>query len=451
MASFAKLPPGPPGRFLVGNALELSRNWMGCLTESAKKYGDAVLFRFFTVPICLLVHPDYIEHVLVTNQSNFVKSRDYRVLSHVMGQGLLTAEGEAWKRQRKLVQPAFHHENIVEYGKVMVDCAARMLGAWKDGVIRDIHKDMTHLTLEVVSRALFGATAMDRADDVASGLQSMMEEFTWHANLSFILPDFLPLPVRPRLRRGIKLLDDVFYSIIHSRRVNSPNHDDLLGALLKMRHADGRPMTDRELRDEMMTLLLAGHETTAVALTWTWYLLALNKQAETKLHEEVDCVLGDREPGVEDIPRLRYTEWVIKESMRLYPPAWGIGRRALTDFEIGSFRLPAGTNIFLMQWITHRDGRFYLEPDRFMPERWDETVQGNNIPRFAYFPFGGGPRKCIGASFAMMEAVLLLATIARRFRLDLSPDARVELLPSLTLRPRFGIKMLVRNKRTSIL
>jgi cytochrome P450 len=448
MSSFSKLPPGPRGRFLVGNAPELSRNWMEYLVDCAREYGDAVYFKFFNVPICLLVHPDYIEHVLVTNQSNFVKSRDYRVLSRVMGEGLLTAEGEAWRRQRKLVQPAFHHENIAEYGKVMVDCAAGLLGTWEDGVVRDIHKEMTRLTLEIVTRALFGTTLLDRAEDVATGLQSIMEEFTWHANLSFILPDFLPLPIRRRLRHGIKLLDDVFYSIIHARRVSPSDQDDLLGALLNMRHLDGRPMSDQELRDEMMTLLLAGHETTAVCLSWTWYLLALNKQAETKLHHELKAVLGDRDPTVADIPRLRYTEWVIKESMRLYPPAWGIGRRAVADFEIGGYRLPAGSNIFLMQWITQRDRRFYPEPDSFRPERWDESLPNNDPRRFAYFPFGGGPRKCIGASFAMMEAVLLLATLARNFRFELTPDARVELLPSLTLRPRYGIRMLVRNKST---
>lgn len=450
MTSLSKFPPGPPQRFLLGNALELSRNWMGCLTDCAKKYGDAVFFRFFNVPICLLVHPDYIEQVLVTQQSNFSKSRDYRVLSHVMGEGLLTAEGEAWRSQRRLVQPAFLHENIAGYGRVMVECAKRMLDTWEEGVARDIHRDMTRLTLEIVTRALFGTSNPARADEVATGLQYMMEEFTWHANLSFILPEFIPLPIRGRLRRGILLLDDVFYSIIKSRRMNPSDRGDLLGALLNVRHADGRPMADRELRDEMMTLLLAGHETTAVALTWTWYLLALNKQSETKLHEELEAVLGDRDPTVTDISRLRYTEWVIKESMRLYPPAWGIGRRALVDFDLGAYRLPAGTNIFLMQWITHRDGRFYPEPERFRPERWGEPIHGSELPRFAYFPFGGGPRKCIGASFAMMEAVLLLATLARRFRLELAPDASVELLPSLTLRPRFGLRMLVHKKNAPV-
>jgi cytochrome P450 len=357
----------------VENALELSRDWMGFLVECAREYGDAVFFRFFDDPICLLVHPDYIEQVLVTNQSNFVKSRDYRVLVHVMGEGLLTSEGETWRRQRMLVQPAFNHENILKYGKVMVRSAAQLVDECEDGAIRDVHADMTHLTLEIVTQALFGTTVADRAADVATGLKAMMEEFTWHANLSFILPDFFPLPISRRMRRGIRLLDDVSYSFIQERRASSSGANDLLGTLLKVHYPDGHPMSDRELRDEMMTLLLAGHETTAVSLSWTWYLLALNKQTETKLHNEIRDVLGDRDPTVDDLPRLRYTEWVVKESIRLYPPAWSIGRRALRAFEIGDHRLPAGTNIFLMQWITHRDERFYSTPECFKPERWDES------------------------------------------------------------------------------
>lgn len=442
-----RLPPGPQSRFLVGNALELARDWMGFLSHCARQYGDAVFLRFFGAPICLLTHPEYIEYVLVTNQGNFMKSRDYRVLARVMGEGLLTAEGDVWRRQRKLVQPAFQHENIIGYGKTMVECAVRMMDGWNDGEARNIHAEMTHLTLEIVTRALFGASVLDRAADVAKGLQWMMEEFTWHANLSFVLPDFLPLPISFRLRRGIRLLDEVFYSIIRERRSSPGSSNDLLGTLLSMRHSDGRPVSDSELRDEMMTLLLAGHETTAVALSWTWYLLALHPEIEARLHNELDEVLHGRDPALADIPKLRYTDAVIKESMRLYPPAWGIGRKALADFDVGNFCLPAGTNIFMMQWITHRDARFFPEPELFKPERWqNESTQPGNLPRFAYFPFGGGPRKCIGASFATMEAVLLLAAIANRFRLRLAPDARVEILPSLTLRPRYGIKALLQKR-----
>lgn len=445
------MPPGPKGRFVVGNALELAGDWMGFLSQCARDYGDAVFFRFFGTSICLLTHPDFIEHVLATNQSNFVKSRDYRVLSRVMGKGLLTAENGEWRQQRRLVQPAFNHENVIEYGKMMVQCAARMMEEWEDGDARDVHAEMTHLTLEIVTRVLFGASVLHRAADVANGLRLMMEEFTWHANLAFVLPDFMPLPISFRLRRAIRLLDDVFESIIRDRRSNPGGTDDLLATLLNMRHENGRQMNDSELRDELMTFLLAGHETTAVALSWTWYLLALNPAVETKLHEELDRVMGGREPTVADLPALPYTEAVMKESMRLYPPAWGIGRKALSAFEVGEFRLPAGTNIFMMQWITHRDGRFFPEPESFMPERWsDESTQPGNLPRFAYFPFGGGPRKCIGASFAMMEAVLVLATMAQNFRLKLAPDAEVQILPSLTLRPSKGIRMLVHRRKRPV-
>lgn len=445
-----KVPPGPKGRLIVGNARELARDWMGFLTQCSRNYGDVVSFRFFNVPICLLSHPDDIEYVLVKNQTNFVKSRDYRVLVHVMGEGLLTAEGEAWREQRRLVQPAFRHENIVEYGKVMVESATRMMDGWEDGESLDIHREMTRLTLEVVTRALFGTSVLDRAADVARGLQLMMEEFTWHANLSFVLPEFMPLPVGFRLRRGIRLLDDVFRTITEERRSNSAKAQDLLGEILSMRHEDGSGVSDRELRDEMMTLLLAGHETTAVALSWTWFLLARHPEVAAQLHNEVREVLGDRKPTVADIPRLRYTDCVVKESMRLYPPAWGIGRKALADFEVGGYRLPAGTTVFMMQWITHRDARFFPEPNRFRPERWtDDAMQPGKLPRFAYFPFGGGPRKCIGASFASMEAVLLLASIVQRFQLQLAPGTHVEILPSLTLRPRHGIKMLAHKRSDS--
>jgi cytochrome P450 len=328
----------------------------------------------------------------------------------------------------------------------MVETASQMVDVWEESAVRDLHTDMTQLTLEVVTRVLFGATVADRAVDVSTGLKAMMEEFTWHANLSFILPDFFPLPISRRMRRGIRLLDDVFYSLIEERRGTRSESNDLLGALLKVRYSDGHGMSDRELRDEMMTLLLAGHETTAVSLSWTWYLLALNKQAEAKLHQEIDEVLGDRDPTVADIPRLRYTDWVVKESMRIYPLAWGIGRKALRAFEIGPYRLPAGTNIFLMPWITHRDERFYPEPDCFRPERWDPLNQDAELPHFAYFPFGGGPRKCIGASFAQMESVLLLVTLARRLRFDLVAEDQAEILPSLSLRPRFGFRMVPRKR-----
>ena len=443
-----KLPPGPKGRFLIGNMLELGRDWMGFLSRSACEYGDVVFFSFFTSPLCLLIHPRDIEYVLVTNQSNFVKSRDYRVLAQILGNGLLTSEGEIWQGQRKLVQPAFRHENIIAYGKLMVDCTERMLQGWQDGKTRDVHTEMMRLTLEIIARALFGARISEKAAAISGAVQVMMEQFTRHANLSFIIPEKLPVPISFALRRGVRPLDDAVYSIIRDRRAHPDASEDLLNALLQTVHEDGSPMTDRELRDEMVTLLLAGHETTALALSWTWYLLSQHPEVETKLWKELDAVLGGRAPTVADLPQLRYTEMVVKESLRLYPPAWGIGRKAVREFEIGGYWLPAGTNVFLTQWLTHRDPRFYPEPELFNPERWaDDPIRSGKLSRFGYFPFGGGPRVCVGAAFASMEAVLLLAAIAQRFRLILVPNQRIEILPSVTLRPRYGIQMIF-NRRT---
>ena len=415
-----KLPPGPKSRFLIGNMLELARDWMGFLTRCARDYGDVVFFRFLNVPICLLIHPDDIESVLVTNQSNFVKSRDYRVLARVLGNGLLTAEGDEWRERRKLVQPAFHPEKIAAYGGVMLECARKMMEGWRAGETRDIHADMMALTVEIVAKVLFGAGISGQAPLIAQALQGMMEQFTQHANLAFVWPESLPLPISPKLRRSVRLLDEIVDSMIPARRSKAADRQDLLGTLLATTHEDGSPMTDRELRDQMVTLLVAGHETTAAALSWTWYLLAQNPQVESKLFQELRTVLGDRRPAVSDLACLKYTECVIKESMRLYPPAWGVGRRAIEEFQIRGYRLPAGTNVLVMQWLTHRDPRFYPEPERFDPERWADGAAGAGLPRIAYFPFGGGPRMCLGASFAMVEATLLLAAIAQRFRLILA-------------------------------
>lgn len=443
------LPPGPKGRFLLGNMLELSRDWMGFLSRCARDYGDVVFFRFLNVPICLLTHPSDIEDVLVTRQPNFVKSRDYRVLARVLGDGLLTAEGETWRKRRKLVQPAFHHEKIAGYTKVMVECARQMMQGWQDGEGLDIHRSMMALTLEIVAKVLFGAEIADKAPTVAKALQVMMEEFTKHANLAFVLPERLPLPITWGLRRAIRPLDSIVRSMIRKRRKHPVASDDLLSTLLETRHDDGRLMTEQELRDEMVTLLVAGHETTTAALSWTWYLLAQHPEVEAKLLSEIRDVLGDREPAAGDLNQLKYTKAVVKESMRLYPPAWGVGRRALREIDIHGYRLPAGTNVLVMQWITHRDPRFYPEPGRFDPNRWmSEPAGTEELPRYAYFPFGGGPRMCIGSTFAMTEAVLLTAAIAQKFRFTLQANQRVEILPSVTLRPKYGIKVFL-EKRNS--
>lgn len=436
------LPPGPKGRFLLGSARELAHSWPGHSINCSRDFGDIVFYRFLHVPICQLTHPDYIETVLVRNAANFCKSRDYGALKYFLGNGLLTNEGSSWQKQRQLIQPAFRHENIAQYAEIMADSAAAHLSRWKDGEHRDLHHEMAELTLDIVTKSLFGTKLAHDARAIGEEIEAVMERFFLQAALAFLLPDSIPIPKTPRLLRSKRNLDKVVMSIIRERRASKNSADDLLQRLLDAQDEHGARMSDDQLREEIMTLFLAGHETTANALTWTWYLLAQNPQAADALFAELDSALAGRAPTLADLSRLPYTEMVMKESMRLYPPAWGIGRRAINEFELGGYRIPAGTNMFIFQWLTHRDPRFFPDPERFDPERWrDDPVRKGKIPRFAYFPFAGGPRVCIGAGFAMMEATLLLASIAQRYRFTLAPDAVVTPLFSVTLRPKHGLLM----------
>jgi cytochrome P450 len=441
------LPPGPRGLNLLRHSLTFGQDWSGFLTRCARQYGDVIFFRFLNVPICLVVHPDAIEQILVKNSGNFLKSRDYRALKPVLGNGLLTSEGEFWQAQRKLIQPAFRHENIITYARIMTDTAAAMLAGWKDSETRDINEEMMSATLDIVAKSLFGSDVSGEAGGVGEAVAVVMERFIGQANMAFVLPKKIPIPKSARLRRSMKHLDDLVYKLIRTRREAPKDTGDLLGTLLEAQDGRGSRMTDEQLRDEIMTLFLAGHDTTANALSWTWYLLSQNPEKEEALFAELRAVLGSRAPAAADLQRLPYTEMVIKESMRLFPPAWGVGRRAIRDFELDGYRIPAGTSFFLLQWITQRDARFFPEPERFEPERWrDDPIRNGKLPRFAYFPFGGGPRVCVGAGFAMMEATLLLATIAQRFRLTLEPGQAIELLFSVTLRPKSGMRMVLHQR-----
>jgi cytochrome P450 len=437
------LPPGPKGNLFLGNALELARDWPGFSARCAREYGDVTFYRFLRVPICQVTHPDGIEQILVRQASNFLKSRDYAALRTVLGNGLLTSEGSFWQAQRQLIQPAFRHENISTYSQIMSASAAALLSRWRQNESLDIHAQMGELTLDVVAKSLFGSQVSHDARAIGTEIATVMERFFTQAALSFILPVGFPLPKGPRLIRSKRHLDRVISSIIRERRAASGPSSDLLQTLLDAQDEHGVRMSDDQLRDEIMTLFLAGHETTANALTWTWYLLGQNPAVDQALGDELREVLGGAPPTIADLPRLPYTEMVVKESMRLYPPAWGIGRRAINDFKLDGYRIPAGTNVFLMQWLTHRDARFFPDPERFDPLRWrDDPIRRGRIPRFAYFPFGGGPRVCIGTGFAMMEATLLLATIAQRYRFSLVPGQDVKPFFTITLRPRHGIKML---------
>lgn len=442
-----KLPPGPKGVPVFGNFFEPRVDTITFFKNCAQNYGDIVFYRLMGVPVCFVNRPDYVESILVTQHSNFVKSKDYRAMRRLLGNGLLISEGHFWRRQRKLIQPAFYQERIGAYAEIMVGYTERMLGAWTDGQKLDIHEAMMRLTLGIVAKTLFDADVSHEAEDVDAALAVLMGKFLRQAGLALILPRWFPLPTSRLLKRAVGRLDKVIYGIIEQRRASGKMSGDLLSVFLQARDDEGTGMTDTQLHDEIMTLFLAGHETTANVLSWTWYLLGRNPEVEEKLHEELRLVLGGRAPTPADLPRLSYTDAVLRESMRLYPPVWVVGRRALAPFQLGGFDLPADTNVLISQVILHRDERYFPDPERFDPGRWSpNNPQTASLPRFAYFPFGGGPRVCVGAGFGMMEAVLLLATIAQQFRIQIAREQNVEMEPTVTLRPKGGIPATLRRR-----
>jgi cytochrome P450 len=426
---------------LLGHIPEISRDQLGFLLDCARRYGDYVQLQFGRRRVILLNNPADVEEVLVTRQRNFAKGYFYRILGPLLGNGLLTSEGDFWLRQRRLAQPAFHRERINAYAQTMVAYTQEMLEPWHDGEVRDVHQDMMRLTLRVVGKTLFDTDIEADAPEVGEALPSALHELsTQMTGPEFLLPSSIPTPSRYRLRRAVARLDPVVFRIIAQRRADTVDHGDLLSALLRAQDEDGSRMTDRQLRDEAMTIVLAGHETTALALTWSLYLLSEHPQTVQRLATELETVLAGRPPSLADVPQLQYAEAVLLEAMRLYPPIFGIGRESIAECQLGGHILPAGTNIYIAPWVIQRDARFFDEPDAFRPDRWLDGL-ARRLPRFAYFPFGGGPRLCMGQQFAMLEAVLVLSTIAQRWRLEHAPVARVELVPALTLRPRHGMRM----------
>jgi cytochrome P450 len=394
----------------------------------------------------LLSNPQYIESALLTQHRNFIKGRMLQVNRPLLGNGLFLSEGDFWLRQRRLAQPAFHRQRIESYGRVMVEYTERMLASWQDGETRDAQDDMMRLTLQIVAKALFDADIAEEAQEIGAALTAVMEE---NAGLRTVLRFPSPIPTRGarRLQKTIRRLDEIIYGIVQERRTSGRDTGDLLSMLLDAQDEDGSRMTDRQLRDEVVNIFLGGYETTSLALAWTWYLLSRHPEVEAKLLAELAAVLGGRSPCVADLPELRYTERVILEALRLYPPVWGLTRVARRDCEIGGYVVPAGASVAVCPWVMHRDPRYFNDPEAFLPERWEGDLE-RRLPRFVYFPFSGGPRICMGKAFAMMEAVLLLATIAQQFRLTLAPGHTVTPLASLTLRPKEGVRMVL-NRRES--
>ncbi len=437
----------------VFDLLAFRRDPLKFLTRLAQEHGDIVHFRMGPQAVYLLNHPDLIRDALVTRADHFHKGRALQRSKRLLGEGLLTSEGEPHRRQRRLAQPAFHRKRIESYGAAMVDYAARAGARWHDGETVDIAHEMMRLTLAIVSKTLFDADVESEADEIGGALTEILELFQM-----LLLPfseylEKLPLPANRRFTRARAKLDSVIYRIIEERRADETDRGDLLSMLLLAQdeeHGDatgdgngggGGGMSDEQLRDEVMTIFLAGHETTANALAWTWYLLAQNPEAEARLHAELDHVLADgRWPTVADLPQLRYTEMVFAESMRLYPPAWVVGRLAVKDYTVGDEMIETGTLVLLSQYVMHRDPRYFPDPLRFDPERWTPEAKETRPP-FAYFPFGGGARRCIGEGFAWMEGALLIASIAQRWRMRLVPGQTITGHPRITLRPKHGIRM----------
>ena len=440
----AALPPGPRSHFLIGNLPMLFGDGLATIEGWAREHGDIFFWRAFGLPICYVTHPDYIEDVLVTRNQDFIKGVGMRLNPRLFGQGLLTSEGGLWRRQRRLMQPAFHRRQIGRYGRLMVERTRHALASWKEGQIRDLHAEMDHLTLDIVARVLFNLDLTGHTERLEATARALHARIARGPAVVYAMR-YLPTPVNIRYIWTVSRLEKVIYRIIRERRESGGSGDDLLSVLLQMRDEDGQSMSDRQVRDELMTLIGAGNDTTTLALCYAWYLLARHPEAEAQLMAEIGEVLGNRPPEVEDLPRLRYTEKVIKETLRLYPPVWAFVREATKPFEIGGYGLPAQTNFVLSPWIVHRDPRFFQRPHEFLPERWTEEFE-RELPKFAYFPFGGGQRTCIGASFARMQTTLMLVTMAQQFLCRLAPGFVLGIRPTITLQPRNGVAVAVEQR-----
>jgi cytochrome P450 len=440
----------PKGRLLFGHLADFRADRLGFFTRCARTYGDVVPLRIMGRRLALFSHPDLIEQVLVTQASKFVKHFGLRMYMPILGNGLVTSEGEFWRRQRKLAAPAFQGTRIASYAPAMVDATARMLEQWPcngSDHVRDVHDDMMRLTLEIACRTLFGADACPEPARVGHAMHEGLQAIAVRFGRPFPIPDWFPTPANLRLRRAMRTLDGIVGGVIARRRrlsdVAEGERDgdgDLLAILLRARNDDGSAMSDAQLLDEVRTLFLAGHETTALALTYAIHLLSRSPDAQELLHAELSAVLGGRLPAHADLARLPYARKVIAESLRLYPPADVLGREAIADCTIGDVPVRKGQTIFMSPWVMHRDPRYFPDPDTFAPARWTDAFE-RALPRFAYFPFGGGPRYCIGQTFATAEAILLLATLCQQFAFAPDPTFSLELWPSITLRPRNGVRV----------
>ena len=439
-------PPALPGHWLLGNLREFRQNMLGVYMRCARECGDIATYSIGPRRLVFISHPEFIEQVLVTENRKFIKHYALRLLKPTLGEGLLTSDGDFWLRQRRLMQPAFSKPRVESYGPIIVDYTQKMLATWRSGETRDLHADMMQQALSIVSKALLDVDAGETSREVSSAIEWIMQDFNSRFQSAVPLPFGIPIPRNFELKRRVRLLESVIQQIINDRRADGRDHGDLLSVLVHARdEQDQTGMTDRQLRDEVMTLFLAGHETTANLLSWTWYLLATHPEVEARVVSELDVVLAGRLPSAADVPHLAYTEQVLLETMRLYPPAYALGRESIEECTIGGYRLPAGTTVIMSQYVMHRDPRYFDRAEDFDPDRWSSGLM-KRLPKYVYFPFGAGPRVCIGNSFAMLEAILAVATVVPRYQFSMTAHPPVVPWPSVTLRPREGIHAIVHER-----
>ena len=447
------LPPGPPEPPVIGQSLRYVRDPVGIMWESAA-YGDLTTMSTRPALVYLVTHPELIRDLFVTNHLKVGRGRNTEILQYLMGQGLVTSDGALHLRQRRLMQPQFHQRRVAGYARIMSDYAHRHQQRWPDQGRIDLAAEMGDLTLRIAVKTLFDLELTDDVRRIGNAFSLSNDYVAARGNQPSRLRQLLhrlPVPFTRRFQRALAYLDRTVYGLIEQRRQSGAYGDDLLSMLLQARDEDAANpadavMTDAQLRDEVITLFVAGYETTATALTWTGYLLGAHPEIQTRLHQELDDTLAGRPAALDDLPNLPYTDRVVTEAMRLYPPIWTTGRMAFQDFDLGGWRIPAGAILTAPQLIVHRDPRWYDEPQQFRPDRWTPAFR-ENLPRFAYFPFGGGPRVCIGEGFAAMEARLLLATIAQRWQLTHDPQHQIRLLPRISLRSQGGMPMHLQRRR----
>jgi cytochrome P450 len=444
-------PPGPKSLIPFRILRHFRNDAPGFLLQTRKQFGDIAFLRLGMQDVYLVSHPDLIKEVLVTNQGNFTKSRVLQRAKRMLGEGLLTAEGQFHLRQRRMIQPAFHRDRLKGYSVAMTDWGLRVRERWQPGQTIDMAEEMMRLTLAIVAQTLFSANVDEDAEDIGEALHAILDLFNLVMLPFSEILEKLPLPFVKRFEKARQTLDAIIYRIIAERRATGEDKGDLLSMLLMAVDDEDRAsggMTDMQVRDEAMTLFLAGHETTANALTWSWYLLSQHPQIASRMYAEIDSVLQGRTPGFDDLPQLKYVEMVLAEAMRLYPPAWAVGRKAIGPFQLRDFPVQAGSIVLMSPYVVHRDPKYFPDPERFDPDRWLPEHAADR-PKFAYFPFGGGARLCIGERFAWMEGVLLLSILGQKWSPRLAPGHPVQHKAMITLRPKYGMKMVLESRKPS--